>query len=31
METIDDFRRALEPYAPCGTVTVLTIDGVKPQ
>lgn len=31
METIDDFRRALEPYAPGGTVTVLTIDGVKPQ
>ena len=28
---IDDFRRALEPYAPGGTVTVLTIDGVKPQ
>ena len=31
METIDDFRRALEPYAPGGTVTVLPIDGVKPQ
>lgn len=31
METIDDFRRALEPYAPGGTVTVLTIDGVKPN
>ena len=31
METIDDFRRALEPYAPGSTVTVLTIDGVKPQ